>query len=61
MYITNRGGGKMRKSNTTQKCTCSGVDVGINNSISGDFPGGPVVKTPCFKCRGHGSDSRLGN
>ena len=21
-----------------------------------DFPGGPVVKTPCFHCRGHGSD-----
>ena len=19
-----------------------------------DFPGGPVVKTPCFHCRGHG-------
>ena len=51
----------MRKSNATQKCTLSGVDVGINHSISGDFPGGPMVKTPCFKCRGRGSDSWLGN
>ena len=22
----------------------------------GDFPGGPVVKTPCFYCRGHRFD-----
>ena len=21
-----------------------------------DFPGGPVVKTPCFHCGGHGFD-----
>ena len=21
-----------------------------------DFPGGPVVKTLCFQCRGHGFD-----
>ena len=26
-----------------------------------DFPGGPVVKTPCFHCRGHGFDPWLGN
>ena len=27
----------------------------------GDFPGGPVVKTPCFQCRGHRFDSWSGN
>ena len=24
------------------------------NDNVGDFPGSPVVKTPCFHCRGHG-------
>ena len=28
---------------------------------SQDFPGGPVVKTPCFQCQGHGFDPCLGN
>ena len=27
---------------------------------SRDFPGGPVVKTPLFHCRGHGFDPWLG-
>ena len=26
-----------------------------------DFPGGPLVKTPCFQCREHGFDPWLGN
>ena len=26
-----------------------------------DFPGGPVVKTPCSQCRGHGFDPWSGN
>ena len=26
----------------------------------GDFPGGPVVKTPRFHCRGHGVPSLVG-
>ena len=26
-----------------------------------DFPGGPVVKSPCFQCRGWGFDPWLGN
>ena len=26
-----------------------------------DFSGGPVVKTLCFHCRGHGFDPWLGN
>ena len=28
---------------------------------SRDFPGGPVVKTPCFHCRGCRLDSWLGS
>ena len=24
--------------------------------VTGDFPGGPVAKTPCFPCRGPGFD-----
>ena len=27
----------------------------------GDFPGSPVVKTPCFYCRGHGFNPWSGN
>ena len=27
----------------------------------GDFPGGPVVKTPCLQCKGHRFDPWLGN
>ena len=27
----------------------------------GDHPGGPVVKTPCFHCRGHRFSSWEGN
>lgn len=27
----------------------------------GDFPGGPVAKTPCSECRGPGFHSWLGN
>ena len=26
-----------------------------------DLPGGPVVRTPCFHCRGHGFNSWSGN
>ena len=26
-----------------------------------DFPGGPAVKTPCFRCRGHSFDPWSGN
>ena len=32
-----------------------------NKSRSGDFPGGPVVKTPRFYCRGRGFDPWWGN
>ena len=28
---------------------------------SGDFPGGPAVKTPCSQCRGPGFDPWSGN
>ena len=31
-------------------------------NLHGDFPGGPVVKTPsCSQCRGHGFDPWSGN
>ena len=26
----------------------------VRNGDFGDFPGGPVVRTPCFHCRRHG-------
>ena len=32
--------------------------MGIKGSGLWDFPGGPVVKTPCFHCRGHGFHPR---
>ena len=28
---------------------------------SGDFPGSPVIKTPCCHCRGHGFNPWLVN
>ena len=33
----------------------NGVWWGRKNRASRDFPGGPVVKTPCFQARGYGS------
>ena len=35
--------------------------MGIKRSGLWDFPGGPVVKTPCFHCRGHRFDPWSGN
>ena len=32
-----------------------------NRKEQKDFPGGPVIKTPCFQCRGWKSDPWLGN
>ena len=29
----------------------------LSNLLSGEFPGGPVVRTPRFHCRGAGFDS----
>ena len=29
--------------------------------MDGDFPGGPVAKTPCSQCRGPGFDPWSGN
>ena len=40
------------------------VIVKFNHSCSyghQDFPGGSVVKTPCFHCRGHGFNPWSGN
>ena len=31
-------------------------DKTIQLKMRGTFPGGPVVKTLCFHCRGHGFD-----
>ena len=28
----------------------------VKKEMARDFPGGPVLKTPCFHCRGHGLD-----
>ena len=33
----------------------------IKKWAEGDFPGGPVVKTLCFQCRGHGFNPWWGN
>ena len=32
-----------------------------NTNTGREFPDGPVVKTSCFHCRGHGFDSWSGN
>ena len=39
-----------------------GIDINVViESLLGDhFPGGPVVKTPCFHCRVCGFDPGLG-
>ena len=33
----------------------------VKDLYSGDFPGGSVVKTLCFHCRGHGFDPWWGD
>ena len=38
-----------------------GSDFQVRMLSWGDFPGSPVVKTPCFHCRGHGFDPWSGN
>ena len=38
-----------------QKCQ------GVYKTTLGDFPGGPVVKTLCFPCRGCGFHPWLGS
>ena len=35
--------------------------IGIKNARFSDFPGGPIVKTPCCQCRGSGFNPWLGN
>ena len=37
------------------------TECNFKTHISWNFPGGPVVKTPCFHCRGLGFYSWLGN
>ena len=36
-------------------------NVKVKDLYSGDFPGGSVVKTLCFHCRGHGFDPWWGD
>ena len=38
----------------------SGKETGLSDYLR-DFPGGPVVRIACFKCRGHGFHSWSGN
>ena len=38
-----------------------GENFAYKNISSGDFPGGPVGKTPCSQCRGPGFDPWSGN
>ena len=33
----------------------------LSKMYSVDFPGGPVIRAPCFHCRGHGFDPWSGN
>ena len=33
-----------------------GLECQLKIHSLGEFPGGPVVRTPCFHCRGHGFD-----
>ena len=35
----------------------SGTPLRRQKTATGDFPGGLVVKTPCFHCRRHGFNS----
>ena len=40
------------------------IKVVLSNKLKDcawEFPGGPVVRTPCFHCRGHGFDPWSGN
>ena len=30
-------------------------------SLEQEFPGGPVIRTPCFHCQGHRLDPESGN
>ena len=40
---------------------CPQVGLVVKTDDAEDFPGGPVVKTPCFQCRGLGFDPWSGN
>ena len=42
-------------------CACESPAVLVKKIASWDFPGGPGVRTPCFHCRGHGSNPWSGN
>ena len=41
--------------------TLGSVSLSAARWPGGDFPGGPMVKTPSFQCRGYGFSPKLGN
>ena len=43
------------------KCLCPWSCHCPSRIFSWDFPGGPVVKTSCIQCRGHGFNPWSGN
>ena len=44
-----------------ERGSCSRLVDGRFNKQGRDFPGGPVVRTPGFHCRGRGFDPLSGN
>ena len=45
----------------SRKNTDWGMKIAGSNTSFRDFPGGPVVKTLYFQCKGRGFDPWLGN
>ena len=45
----------------TRVSLSKGLGKDVKLKISRDFPGGPVIKTPRFHCRGHRFDPWSGN
>ena len=40
---------------------CYYLNMVLKNDLTGDFPGGPVAKTPHYQCRGPGFHPWSGN
>ena len=59
IMVGNLGNGKKKK--TTSSLTQLYLNLWKLKIPHGDFPGDPVVKTPCFQCKGLGFYSWLGN
>ena len=55
---------QMSSPNLAPRTTLCAEDTNVNQtkiSALGDYPGGPVVKIPCFHCRGCGFDPNQGS